>query len=519
MILLYKRETWDTLKRAAIIRKHDISNIEVDNELQFPHIYYHRKCYQYSTMKSSLIKIDSEHTRQSELLNARLTKIDSFETVEEGYRPKRKEWKNSNNSALLPKRCLFCKKNKYKDRHLERLIQCVEDRAVESIKRAATLANDFHMISLSSKDLIAAEAFYHGSCYKSYVKGKQTKANVIPNEEDVRYKNAELSAFKEVVTVCHALTMNPRVISFVSLLKRMEEMLSDNHHKIRDSTRNYLRRNLEKHLEDINFINVNGHLYVYATSLSLEDLIPEYINLSNEIDKITKDFEELSHMNNVGKSGKQIRKDIMDLQDNLPWPPQSHDLTPEKFQIPQSLDLLLKTVMSSRPARLRFSIAQDIIYTTTEGRIKTPKSILLPTMVKTLTNSTELINILNRLGHGVSYSLLMEAQTENAFQILEQQIESGCIIPKDCQKEKFTIFVADNIDRQKETLSGIQCFTFFETLVDRMFVYPTVLSSIRKIKKTKTVYIYTWKCEFYLSVHQFARRGKHMNILVLIFCL
>ena len=137
---------------------------------------------------------------------------------------------------------------------------------------------------------------------------------------------------------------------------------------------------MEKYLDDIKFINVNGHLYVCASSLSLEKLTPEYINLSKKVDKLTKDFEELNNKDNVVKCGKLIRKKIMDLQDSLPWPPQSRDLTPDKFQIPQSLDVLLKTVMRSRPARLRFSIAQDIIYSTTEGQIKTPKNILLPTI-------------------------------------------------------------------------------------------------------------------------------------------
>ena len=81
-------------------------------------------------------------------------------------------------------------------------------------------------------------------------------------------------------------------------------------------------------------------------------------------------------------------------------------------------------------------------------------------MVKTLTNSTELINILNRLDHGVSYSLLMEAQTENAFRIFDEQLVSGCIIPKECQSDTFSIYVADNIDRNEETLSGMDksCF-------------------------------------------------------------
>ena len=48
----------------------------------------------------------------------------------------------------------------------------------------------------------------------------------------------------------------------------------------------------------------------------------------------------------------------------------------------------------------------------------------------------------------------MEAETENAYKIYERQLNNDCITPKKCKKNTFTIFVADNIDRNEETLSG-----------------------------------------------------------------
>ena len=80
-------------------------------------------------------------------------------------------------------------------------------------------------------------------------------------------------------------------------------------------------------------------------------------------------------------------------------------------------------------------------------------------LVKTLINNTELITILNRLGHSISYTLLMESLTEHAYEIVETQLTNQCVIPKQVNKEEFTIFVADNIDRNEETLSGLfVCF-------------------------------------------------------------
>ena len=71
---------------------------------------------------------------------------------------------------------------------------------------------------------------------------------------------------------------------------------------------------------------------------------------------------------------------------------------------------------------------------------------MLSNTIKTLTNNTELINIVNRLGHGISYSILNELITENAFKIQEEQFDGKCILPVGCQKNMFTIYVADNID-------------------------------------------------------------------------
>ena len=98
---------------------------------------------------------------------------------------------------------------------------------------------------------------------------------------------------------------------------------------------------------------------------------------------------------------------------------------------------------------MKYSFAQDLIYAESNERITLPKLLLLPSIVKALTDNTEFI-ILNKLGHGMSYSLLMEAKTENTYKIYEQARYN----PKKYKKDTLTIIVADNIDRNEETLSG-----------------------------------------------------------------
>lgn len=77
--------------------------------------------------------------------------------------------------------------------------------------------------------------------------------------------------------------------------------------------------------------------------------------------------------------------------------------------------------MNSTKARLRLSLAQGIVYIVTEGRLKTRKSVLLPSIIKQLINKTVFLDTINTLGHGASDSILSEMHTENAYTIQHQQ--------------------------------------------------------------------------------------------------
>ena len=65
----------------------------------------------------------------------------------------------------------------------------------------------------------------------------------------------------------------------------------------------------------------------------------------------------------------------------------------------------------------------------------------------------EIINIVHRLGHSLSYSIVKEMHTENAYIVHDQQENDDVILPLTSQKETFAIYVADNIDRKEEILS------------------------------------------------------------------
>jgi len=74
--------------------------------------------------------------------------------------------------------------------------------------------------------------------------------------------------------------------------------------------------------------------------------------------------------------------------------------------------------------------------------------------IKELTNNTELINTISKLGHGVSYSVLEELLTEVAYKNVEKRRENEETLPDKIEEGLFTMIVEDNIDRLEETLSG-----------------------------------------------------------------
>ena len=85
------------------------------------------------------------------------------------------------------------------------------------------------------------------------------------------------------------------------------------------------------------------------------------------------------------------------------------------FQGPFQNSRLFQGFQGFQGPAATLSFSQDLVYVITNGRVKTPKSILHPYHIKSLTNNIELINITCHLGDGISFSLIGELSTEIAY--------------------------------------------------------------------------------------------------------
>ena len=174
-------------------------------------------------------------------------------------------------------------------------------------------------------------------------------------------------------------------------------------------------------------------LYIYPDSIEKTDIIMMYLENKFELDNMKS---KSNSEKGIVSTALMMREKIKTLKDTMPWPPDVHDLDTSKINITGYLDLFLSTLLSGcsmesssgKVNRLKLPIGQDLVYATSNGRIKTPKSILYPYAIKSLTSSTRLITINNQLGHGVSASNLEELAAENAFRVLENQLDNTVLL-------------------------------------------------------------------------------------------
>ena len=121
-------------------------------------------------------------------------------------------------------------------------------------------------------------------------------------------------------------------------------------------------------------------------------------------------------------------------------------------------------VSSNAADERRFNIAQDLIYATAHGRVKTPKYIGLAMSVHHMTGSKLLVTTLNRFGHCCSYDDIEVVDTSLALDAIASSENLGAVVPSNITPGVFVQVAGGNNDINDETLDGKQT-THATTLV------------------------------------------------------
>lgn len=407
LVELQNYESWLTLLEAAKVRNYapvlELCTTLSGNE--FPNIAYHRKCRSLFTMKKDL---DSLKRKAIVIEN---------EECSSSKRPKRND---AASHTLFEKECLFCGKPKLLKGTCsrERLIQATQLRVDETLRKCANARGDTKLIALTCRDIVAAEAHYHKSCYRDYTRPAYAYASKqidAPEENLQHYSKIECDSYDDLITfIRSSIIPNKQIVTLVTLTDKLQSiMISKGIAELKDSTRKHVKRNLLKHLgSSLKIYSDNtGKLLVVPNSVTLETVVKENHSLKDEL----KRWRSRSNIDNIiDLASSHLRKKIKEDDVESPWPCHPSDVDPQSFHVPDYLQRFFVGLLtgdaskenhSQRVNRLTQSFSQDLIYAVTCGHQKPPKHVLITYAVKTLTGNIEIIKALNRLGHGISYSL------------------------------------------------------------------------------------------------------------------
>ena len=120
--------------------------------------------------------------------------------------------------------------------------------------------------------------------------------------------------------------------------------------------------------------------------------------------------------------------------------------------------------MNGRTSRLISSLKQDMFFVVHFRNVLTPKSVLLILHIKSLCSKKELITLVSRFNHGLSYTKLLEISTEVDNSKTEKQANQSPCLPEGCRKNMFSTIIEDNIDRNEQTLIRLECCQFYLNL-------------------------------------------------------
>ena len=450
--------SWKTLLDAAQVRNY-APILEIAGRLcerEVPNICYHRQCRSRFTLKRDL-----------EILKRKSTERSSDDERSSGAA--KRQHRSPSTSRVLQVECIFCGKDKCLrgTSTRETLIKARQLRADEMLRQCATEKQDEKILVITSRDIVAAEAHYHRSCYRNYTrKALHDKeiGSATRDESESAYNKVQSDAYDNLFSYIRNEMLPDRlIIPVATLVCRMENFMQDRSFKIRDSDKKHIRRRLESEFGDILHIlkDESGKLIAVPNSVTIKDMVLENRKLKKEMKTLTTKASDITCI--INQASCYIRSCINENSTTSPWPYHPSNLTEESMNLPCLLQQFLTGVLTGEPENecpservklLIQSFGQDLIYAATRGRQKPPKHFLLPYAIKTLTGNVELIHMVNRLGHGVSYSQLEENDTALCLQKLAATENHRVVIPTPLQPGIFTTLAWDNIDRLEETLTG-----------------------------------------------------------------
>ena len=349
--------------------------------------------------------------------------------------------------TLARDECLLCQKNKTNKSGsgYESLATCVTaasatcllDYGNNNIDEYASL----QLVGLSVNEIVAKEFKYHRSCYKNLQRSKTQN-----HENQDETMNLREKCFEDLKSVIRDQIVEDGDNITLSELSGMYAELQEKLGLEIVGTQN---RNLKERLKKA----FGNQLSFHQKSIGL----PETIYNTEKFNKVRL-YDPIEI---VKEAGRIVRKELSNCPDiYTEWPPNEKELLKNRFETPSYTEALLRAILTSnaskteRSSRLVDSIAQDLLYNSSNGRKRVPKHVQLGLSVKRKTGSVNVIRWLNRFGHCISYDEINSTETKLA----EEQAHSKtarAYVPNNIRPGSLVTFVYDNCDHNAESIYNV----------------------------------------------------------------
>ena len=257
--------------------------------------------------------------------------------------------------------------------------------------------------------LTTCETYDTASVLQNFVSSCEavTKSASTRSEQEIEEDNIGESCFAEIAEYVKDYVISEgNVLKMSTLAETYHNLQKEKHIRIKGDINRLLKDRLKNRFKD--------QLSFFQKGQGKADLVySDETPKKMESNFIAKTIEEVASL---------IREDIKSFEGVFKkWPPESSKVRTENVTLPISLKLLPKLFLRSNPCkesdrlkRLIDLIGQDVMFNATSGRVKTVKHIQLGMFLKRKTGSKEIVTCMNRLGHFLCYSELLELETNIA---------------------------------------------------------------------------------------------------------
>ena len=261
----------------------------------------------------------------------------------------------------------------------EKLIQAVQLRADTTLRHCAILNNDARILAITSRDIVATEAHYHASCYRSYTNIKTKKRDHVGDKEVDNssqvtempsYEVAEVEAYAQLFHyIRNEVIPHKKVVPVAQLAQNLEAFMLSKGEALKTATKKNIRKRLESELGNSIHIfpNDSGKLLLVPDSLLFKDVVLDNDNLCKELAiwkvKLTDDNKI------TDQASSQIREVIRRDMKPTAWPCNPSDLS-NAVEMPTQLHCFLVGLLTGNPqnekpservSNLIQSFGQDLI--------------------------------------------------------------------------------------------------------------------------------------------------------------